>query len=111
MKVSEEKKELSKAMDEEVIDIPHWVELYPQEEENDPKSVDGVKPSTKRNKIKKRARASKKKRKRMRLWKEKLAFEELLNDVSSSNNEKLLEVEEKFALSATLKKVVFFDPP
>ncbi|XP_021745344.1 uncharacterized protein LOC110711273 [Chenopodium quinoa] len=108
--VNEKKTKLPKLMDEEEIDIPHWFELYPQEEDDDPKSGDGVKPFTKKNNAKKRARASRKKRKRMRLWKEKLAFEELLNDVSSSNNEKLLEVEEKFALSATLKKV-FFDPP
>ncbi|XP_021728485.1 uncharacterized protein LOC110695578 [Chenopodium quinoa] len=89
-KVSEEKTKLPKLMDEEEIDITHWFEHYPQEEDDDPKSVDGVKPSTKRNKAKKRARASRKKRKRMRLWKEKLDFEELLIEVSSSNNENLL---------------------
>ncbi|XP_021747248.1 uncharacterized protein LOC110713095 [Chenopodium quinoa] len=109
--VSEEKKEFPKLIDEEEIDIPHWFELHPQEEDDDPKSVDGAKSSTKRNKAKKKARASRKKRKRMRLWKEKLAFEELSNEVSSSNNDKLLKIEEKFAPSATLKKVVFFDPP
>ncbi|XP_021771193.1 uncharacterized protein LOC110735328 [Chenopodium quinoa] len=40
-KVSEEKTKLPKHMDEEVIDIPHGFELNPQEEEDDPKSVDG----------------------------------------------------------------------
>ncbi|XP_021727824.1 uncharacterized protein LOC110694936 [Chenopodium quinoa] len=40
MKVSEDKKELSKDMNEEEIDIPHWFELYPQEEEDDSMDVD-----------------------------------------------------------------------
>ncbi|XP_021737224.1 uncharacterized protein LOC110703747 [Chenopodium quinoa] len=48
MKVSEDKKELPKAMNKEEIDIPHWFELYPREEEEDSMEVDGVKPSTKR---------------------------------------------------------------
>ncbi|XP_021745352.1 uncharacterized protein LOC110711281 [Chenopodium quinoa] len=61
-KVSEKKTKLPKLMDEEEINIPHWFELYPQEEDDDPKSVDGVKPFTKRNKAKKRARACRKKR-------------------------------------------------
>ena len=96
-------------MDEEVIDIPHWFELYPQEEEDDSKSVDGEKPSTRRNKAKKKARASRKKR--MKLKQERLAFEVSSSEVSSSNNVRLLKIEEEFVPSATLNKVVFFDPP
>ncbi|XP_021759178.1 uncharacterized protein LOC110724090 [Chenopodium quinoa] len=53
--VSEEKKEFPKLIDEEEIDIPHWFELHPQEEDDDPKSVDDVKSSTMRNKEKKKS--------------------------------------------------------
>lgn len=53
MKVSEEEKELSKAMDEEIIDIPHWFEICPQEEVDGSKEVDGVNLSRRRNKAKK----------------------------------------------------------
>ncbi|XP_021734960.1 uncharacterized protein LOC110701655 [Chenopodium quinoa] len=109
MKVSEEEK-LSKAKDEENIDIPHWFELCPQEEEDGSKEVDGVNLSTRRNKAKKKARASRKKRMRLKSKNEKVVFEVQANEVSSSNNEELLQIEEKFVLSATLSKVVSFDP-
>ncbi|XP_021716571.1 uncharacterized protein LOC110681584 [Chenopodium quinoa] len=99
MKVSEEKKELPKAMDEEVIDIPHWFELCPQEEDDGSKEVDGVKPSTRRNKAKKKSRASRKKRMRLKLKHEKVIFEVQENEVSSSNNEELLKIEENLYLS------------
>ena len=62
-------------------------------------------------KPKKKARDSKKARKRKKLRSEKEEFEKKFVRVSSSNNEKLPKVEEKFALSTTLKRVVFFDPP
>ncbi|XP_021737002.1 uncharacterized protein LOC110703506 [Chenopodium quinoa] len=111
MKVSEEENELSNAKDEEVIDIPHWFELCPQEKEDGSKEVDGVNPSTRRNKAKKKARASRKKRMTLKLKNEKVVFEVQANEVSSSNNKELLQIEEKFVLSATLSMVVSFDPP
>ncbi|XP_021760296.1 uncharacterized protein LOC110725135 [Chenopodium quinoa] len=75
MKVSKKEKELSMAKDEEVIDIPHWFELCPLEEEDGSKEVDGVNPSTRRNKAKKKARVSRKKRMRLKLKNEKVVFE------------------------------------
>ncbi|XP_021722773.1 uncharacterized protein LOC110690255 [Chenopodium quinoa] len=111
MKVSEDKKELPKAMNEEEIDIPHWFEIYPREEEEDSMEVDGVKPSTKRNKTKKKARALRKKRMRLKMRNEKIIFDVQASEVLSSNNERLLKNEGEVILSATLDKVVFLDPP
>ncbi|XP_021724269.1 uncharacterized protein LOC110691621 [Chenopodium quinoa] len=110
MKVSEDKKELPKAMNEEEIDFPNWFELYPREEEEDSMEVDGVKPSTKINKIKKKARASRKKRMRLKMRNEKIIFDVQASEVLSSNNERLLKNEGEVVLSATFDKVVFFDP-
>ncbi|XP_021730599.1 uncharacterized protein LOC110697542 [Chenopodium quinoa] len=88
MKDSDDKKDLSKAINKEEIDIPHWYELYPKEEEDYSMDVDGVEPSTKRNKFKKKARASRKKIMRLKLKNEKIVFEVQASEVLSSNNER-----------------------
>jgi hypothetical protein len=103
--VSEEEFVIQKPKDEKDIGFPNWFKLNSHEEEKASMIKDvEVKP-------KKKARDSKKARKRKKLRSEKEEFEKNFVRVSSSNNEKLPKVEEEFALSTTLKKVVFFDPP
>lgn len=48
---------------------------------------------------------------RLMLKNEKVVFEVQANEVSSSNNEELLKIEDRFVISATLNMVVSFDPP
>ncbi|XP_021727700.1 uncharacterized protein LOC110694845 [Chenopodium quinoa] len=111
MKVSEDKKELSKTMKEEEIDIPHWFEFHPREEEEEEDSMDTDGVSTKRNKIKKKERPSRKKIMRLKLRNEKIVFDVQASEVLSSNNKRLLKSEVEVVISATLDKVMFFDPP